>query len=67
MAHQLCFHPILAILGQRGAKYQKYSSKESTFFRIGSYNAGKLEGLKAPKLPGFLAYWPSSLQATLIC
>jgi len=31
--------------------------------RIGSYKAGKLEGLKARKLPGFLASWLPSLQA----
>jgi hypothetical protein len=31
--------------------------------RLGSYKAGKLEGLKARKLRGFLASWPPSLQA----
>jgi hypothetical protein len=31
--------------------------------RLGSYKAGKLEGLKARKLPGFLASGPASLQA----
>jgi hypothetical protein len=31
--------------------------------RLESYKAGKLEGLKKRKLPGFLASWPPSLQA----
>jgi hypothetical protein len=31
--------------------------------RIGSYKAGKLEGLKARKLPDFLAFRPTGLPA----
>jgi hypothetical protein len=31
---QQCFHPILAIFNQRGAKYQKYSLKESSIFKV---------------------------------